>query len=153
MVTAEVRLDWKVPVNDGGAVRDAVWWRHYLPHNVDRVLAERGEAVGVGEGELVAQKRWLLEHMDDDRDRARRREAFAELHRINARLCAAHPALIAEADAAVSRAEVGVMNRKLAARRDWFWGLYWQGSGCGDQGSGSGLGAGDEALGGVASDE
>ena len=62
--------------------------------------------------------------MDDDRDSARRREAFREVIRINAHLVAAHPSLLRDSESQLAVARTGAANRQLARRRDWFFGLY-----------------------------
>ena len=120
-VTADAYLDFQTPVNDQAALSRAVWHRHHLKHNVDRYAAtDHPEA----DYPLVERKRDLLAHMDDDRDRARRRAAFDELHRINAELCDACPQVIRGAEAALDRTRAGLANRAIATRRDWFFGLY-----------------------------
>ncbi len=113
VATADLHLDFDAPVADTDELRRAVWRRHHLPHNVDRAL-----------GAIDPRKRTLLERMDDDRDRRRRRAAFERLHAINDELAAAHPELIAEARRGVDRARIGVENQRLARRRDWCFALY-----------------------------
>ena len=116
LATADVYLDFDAPLAERRDLRKAVWYRHHVKDNVDRYAAT--------DPALAARKRTLLAHMDDDRDRRRRRAAFDEVHRINDQLCAAHPGVIAEAEAALARTEAGVENRRIASRRDWFFGLY-----------------------------
>ncbi len=115
-VTADVFLDLGAPVTDRTALDRAVWHRHHLPHNLDRVL-------GLG-GEAVRRKRELIEHMDNDRDRARRRTAFGELHQINRDLVEQNPQAMALADRELGLARAGVRNARIAARRDWCFALY-----------------------------
>ena len=62
--------------------------------------------------------------MDDDRDRVRRARAFEELHEINSGLAAGHPEVLTEARMRLEDAEIGLANRKVAQKRDWFFGLY-----------------------------
>jgi len=116
LATADLYLNADAPQADRGELERAVWFRHHIKDNVDRYTE-------VDPG-LANRKHELLAHMDDDRDRRRRRAAFDEIHRINDALCRQHPDVIAEADARLARARVGVTNRRVAQRRDWFFGLY-----------------------------
>ncbi len=120
-VTADAYLEFQAPVNDQAALSHAVWYRQHIKHNVDRHAAVNRPEAG---HPLAQRKRDLLAHMDDDRDKARRRAAFDELHRINAELRNAYPQVIRDADTALDRATAGLANRAIAARRDWFFGLY-----------------------------
>jgi len=115
-VTADVYLDTGAPVAGSDELDHAVWRRHHLPHNLDRELAL--------DGEQVERKRELLEHMQDDRDRARRRSAYRELHRINHALADQHPDAMVLADRDLRLAEAGVNNARIATRRDWCFALY-----------------------------
>lgn len=121
LATADVHLEFGVPVHDEAALRDAVWMRHHIRDNVDRYLdpADAEQAL-----DLIARKRDLLAHMDDDRDKRRRREAFDAIHAINAELRQRFPEAVRSAEAELQRARQGVANRAAAARRDWFFGLY-----------------------------
>ncbi len=116
VVSADVRLRFDVPVADRAALDRAVWWRRHLPHNLDRALDL--------DGPQVQRKRDLLAHMDDDRDKGRRRAAFEALHQINASLVDAHPQALAEAQRRLVEAKVGLANQRAAQRRDWCMGLY-----------------------------
>lgn len=119
LATADVFLEFEgVPVGSPEDLRQAVWYAHHLPHNVDRELGLAAD------DPRVRAKRELLEHMDDDRDKARRRSAFELLHRLNAELAEQHPGAIAEAGRAVGRSRVGVENAAVAGRRDWPFLLY-----------------------------
>lgn len=121
LATADVFLDFEhVPVNPPEVLRQAVWRAHHLPHNLDRAL----KLPGAGDGRLVAEKRQLLKHMDDDRDKKRRRAAFERVHAINAALAAQHPGAIAAAKHGVEQARIGVTNRTIAGKRDWSFLLY-----------------------------
>jgi hypothetical protein len=139
VVSADVRMDFEVPVADRAEVDRAVWWAHHVPHNVDRALEKitpvpifpRVEKIGTGvifpaerTAALVARKREILTHMDDDRDKRRRAAAFAELHKINARLVEEHPDVVAHAGLDLERARTGLLNRQVTMKRDWFFGLY-----------------------------
>jgi len=121
LATADVRMDFGVPLNDRSALAHAVWARHHVRHNVDRQLD--GQRAGDA-AELISRKHDLLAHMDDDRDRARRRAAFEEVHQINAQLRDRFPRVVEAAQDAVTRAQHGLANQATAARRDWFFGLY-----------------------------
>ncbi|MFA9477712.1 hypothetical protein ACERK3_05320 [Phycisphaerales bacterium AB-hyl4] len=117
VVSADVYLPFDdVPVAGQDELAKAVWFRHYVPHNVDRVL-------GV-DGPTVRAKRDLLREMDRDRNRKRRRHAFERLHATNDQLLAEHPALLARADQRLADARQGVINAQLTGRRDWCFALY-----------------------------
>jgi len=112
VVTADVYLAMpEVPEADAHDLARARWRAHHAPHNVDRLLGL--------EDELSRRKRELLDHMDDDRDKARRAAAFREVHRVNEQLRAAHPEVTREAERELTRAETGRHNRGVLARRDW----------------------------------
>jgi hypothetical protein len=116
VVTADVTLPLAAPLADETQLRQAQWRLHHLPHNLDRELKL--------DSDTARRKRQRLAHMDDDRDPARRRESFDEIHAINAQLAAEHAGALHEARQQLQRARAGVANRRLAARRDWFFGLY-----------------------------
>jgi hypothetical protein len=115
-VTADVFLALGAPVADRAELDRAVWYRHHLPHNLDRVLGLDGQA--------AQRKREILEHMNDDRDKARRRAAFGELHQINRDLAEQHPQAVVSAQQKLHLAQVGVINARTSARRDWCFALY-----------------------------
>lgn len=116
-VSADLHLAFRnAPTSDPAIVARAVWYRHHAPHNIDRIASI--------DGPLVQRKRELLAHMNDDRDRKRRRAAFERLHAINAQLAAEHPHAIAEADRQLERARLGLHNAGQARRRDWCFALY-----------------------------
>lgn len=116
VATADVRVDFAVPVAEPEEVRRAVWRRHWLPHNLDRALGLSGEA--------VQRKRSLLDRMGDDRDRRRRARAFRELSEINAGWVEQHRGEIEAADSEAARAQAGLANRASARRRDWALAVY-----------------------------
>lgn len=116
VVTADLHLEFDAPVNTAADVRRAVWAAHHLPHNLDRVLNL--------DEPLAREKRELLAHMDDDRDKKRRRAAFEAIHRINRGLAAAHPEPLAAARRDLERARAGRANAAVARRRDWSFLLY-----------------------------
>lgn len=120
VATADLWLpfDASLPLAEPEHRRDALWYRHHLPHNIDRELNLDAS------DPRVARKHELLAHMDDDRDKARRAAAFAELHRINDQLAAEHADALERAEARVYATSVGVRNRRLATRRDWCFALY-----------------------------
>ncbi len=119
MVTADVRLPLEVPVASRQERDRAVWYRHHLPHNVDR----HAHLTPIGRAKASA-KAALLEQLRDEPGKRRKAAAFQGLHRINADLAKLHPELVAQARAAVARAEAGVRNAGVAARRDWPFVLY-----------------------------
>jgi hypothetical protein len=116
MVSSDVYLDLAVPVADRREVVSAKWYRHHLPHNIDRVLQLGGAA--------AMEKQQLLKHMHDDRHRPRRRQAFEKIQRINGDLARAYPHLLTEADQRLEQARMGMANRRVASKRDWCFALY-----------------------------
>lgn len=119
VASADVRLDFGVPVVDEDELQRAAWRVHHLPHNLDREVDSGGV-----DTEAAARKRWLVEHMNDDRDRRRRAAAFEEIHRINRQLGAAHRAVVTQAQEEFQRAKLGAANRDVAMKRDWCFALY-----------------------------
>ena len=105
LATADVRLGFDAPVADRDDVARAVWYRHHLPHNVDRIL-----------GEPDPRKAALFN--------AKGAAAYDRLHRINADLAVGHPELMREADDRLRRARIGVANAAVAGKRDWCFALY-----------------------------
>ena len=118
-VSADLRLEFDVPISDEQAVRDAQWWLHHLPHNIDRLAT-----IPTPLNPTVAEKRAVLSHMDDDRDSHRRARAFKRVHQINRNLVEANPAVITEARRRLEQAQIGVANQQIAGKRDWCFGLY-----------------------------
>ncbi|MEZ6193155.1 MAG: hypothetical protein R3C45_17925 [Phycisphaerales bacterium] len=114
--TADVHLDLGAPVADRAELDRVVWRRHHLPHNLDRELGL--------DGDTVKQKRELIAHMGDDRDRARRREAFKKIHQINNKLAGQHADALEAAERDLRLAQIGVKNARIARRRDWCFALY-----------------------------
>ncbi len=119
VVTADVTLPVRAPVADRAQVERAVWVAHHLPHNLDRV-----PSIAAGHPDLVNEKRVLLERMDDDRNRVRRRTAFDRVHVINDALADAHHALIDRAGTELNTARTGLSNAAVAGKRDWCFALY-----------------------------
>lgn len=115
-VSADVHLDLDVPTAAAGDVEQAVWLAHHLPFNMDRFVEV--------DPELAAEKRELIKHMDDDRDKHRRARAFRRVCAINEAFVAKHPDQLAAADRAVQTARVGLANMAALDRRDWCFGLY-----------------------------
>ncbi len=117
LATADVHLDFPgVPVNSPADVERAVWRAHHLPYNLEREFELTTP--------LAREKRGLLAHMHDDRDKQRRRAAYERIHQINRDLAAQHPEAIAKATLAVERAKTGVANAEIAGQRDWSFLLY-----------------------------
>ena len=116
VATADVTLDFDVPLADREELSRAKWYRHHTPHNVDRLLdLDTPEA---------RRKRELIEHMDDNRDRARRSAAYYEVQSINETLRRDHAEVVHAADRRLERAQRGLVNARTAARRDWPLFLY-----------------------------
>lgn len=112
VVTADLRLQWQgMAIAERSDLAHALWRRHHLPHNIDRELNL--------ESDIVREKRALLQHMDDDRDRKRRADAFRGIKAINEQLATEHADVIQAADDEVKRCRQGVKNRSIAQRRDW----------------------------------
>ncbi|MFN3168235.1 MAG: hypothetical protein ACE37H_14330 [Phycisphaeraceae bacterium] len=121
---AVVSADVYLPLSAPQATRDELiheqWFAHHLPHNVDLYT----DASDDTEAALRAEKRRLLDHMNDDRDKRRRSKAFQRIHAINAELCTRHRTKLAEAEARLTQARTGVANAAIARRRDWCFALY-----------------------------
>lgn len=117
VVTADVRLNWSGVAKAGSAcLRRAQWRVHHLPHNMDRELELKGPRID--------EKRHILLHMDDDRDRQRRATLFRRLHEINRTLALEHRDILEDAQEEVRRCQRGLANRQAAMRRDWPWLAY-----------------------------
>ncbi len=119
-VTADLTLNIDVPAATPAELRRAVWHRHHLPHNIDRVL----NSPDPHDQALAARKHAVLDRMSEDRDRQRRAQLFAQLHAINDELVSRHPRLIQQADETLDTARKGLANRHLLAKRDWPFFLY-----------------------------
>lgn len=119
VVSADVTLDFEVPVATQAELEEAVWFCHHLPHNVDR-FADPAWL----DPALLAEKRAILAGDPADHDKPTRRAARRRLRAINRALADAHPELIADADTTVTRARRGLANAKIARRRDWCFQLY-----------------------------
>lgn len=120
VVSADVYLPFDVPVATQAQRAHAQWLSHHLPHNLDRLVDSRDSA----EARLRREKRALLDHMHDDRDKRRRSKAFKRIHAINAELRSRHTRALEEAARRLQDARVGVRNAAIASRRDWFFALY-----------------------------
>lgn len=116
VVTADVKLNFDVPVADRKEIDQAAWWAHHLPHNIDRVLKL--------DGPQVESKRQLLANMNDDHDRIRRSAAFAKIHQINNSLAKEHRDVIDKSLRRLSEAKIGQANQRIAYRRDWCFALH-----------------------------
>ena len=117
VVSADVHLGLDAPQATRAEADRAVWFRHHLPHNIDRY------AQGLDPG-LLAEKAGVVtgratDHPTPARVRARRR-----LREINRGFAAQHAGLITQADHAVASARRGLANAAVAARRDWCFAFY-----------------------------
>lgn len=119
VVSADLRMDFAVPVADDGAVAHAAWWSHHVAHNVDRAVPP--SAV---DRQQVQRKRFLIDHMDDDRDPQRRAAAFAQIHAINDALGRAHRGVLERAGQNLEETKLGRANQRVALKRDWCFALY-----------------------------
>ena len=126
VVSADVHMPFTagVPITDRRELERAVWWRHHLPHNLDRVGAPTGDTRLREWNSLVSAKHATLAVLSGPRDRVARAKAFADLHRINAALAAHRADLLKDADTSLARARAGVENARIAERRDWSFALY-----------------------------
>jgi len=120
IVTADMMLGLDAPLATRDELERAVWFDHHLPFNVDRYAQAQDDA----EASLEQEKRTLLDHMNDDRDKRRRAVAFKRIHAINAKLQQHHRAMIEESRRGAARARLGVDNAAIAHRRDWCFALY-----------------------------
>ena len=120
VVSADLYLPFEVPVASQEQLNQAVWFDHHLPFNVDRFTQSKDEQ----EQAMVAEKRELLAHMNDDRDKRRRAKAFKRIHEINATLRDTHQQAVKEAEHKKREARIGVRNSRIAQRRDWCFALY-----------------------------
>jgi hypothetical protein len=120
MATTDLTLGPEVlgdlPVADRGHLDRAIWYRHHLPHNIDRCLGL--------DGPLVQEKQNVLEQMTQDHDRRRRAGYFARIHQINWELAQQHPQAIDQAQKQLDDAHLGQSNRKIALKRDWCFALF-----------------------------
>jgi hypothetical protein len=119
VVSADLFLDFDVPLADRRELAHAQWWAHHLPHNLDRTSG--GLEL---DASLVQEKRHLLARMGDDRDRGRRRAAFNRLHALNEQMARERPDMLEAASRRLRDARIGTANAKVAARRDWCFALY-----------------------------
>ena len=119
VVSADLFQDFEVPFADTATFQRAVWWTQHLKYNVDRV-----KGVQSLDPQIVARKRYLLDHMNDDRDRVRRAAAFAEIRQINDDLVRMAPDLMLQAQQQLDRARSGIANQTAARKRDWCFALY-----------------------------
>lgn len=119
VVTADLRFDFDAPIATLDNVRQAQWWMHHLPHNLDRHadLPEEARA-------LAKRKAACLARMDDDRDPARRQKLFQEIHGINDQLAALMPQPLDAAQMNLDNARIGVDNQAIARKRDWCFALH-----------------------------
>lgn len=120
VVSADLYLGFDAPQGTREQMHRAFWFRGHLPYNLDRFT----QPIDSAEAELVREKRRLIEHMDDDRDKRRRSKAFKRIHAINAELCQRHAEELAQSREQAWQARVGVVNADIAARRDWCFALY-----------------------------
>lgn len=106
VVSADLMMDFAVPVADRAELARAVWRRHHLAHNMD------------------PRKRELLDEMSATRNRVERAAIFHRMHQRNTEAAIANPEPLREAEHAVSRARSGITNAAIARKRDWCFALY-----------------------------
>ena len=123
VATADVRLSFPhLPLADAAALARARWRVHHAPHNVDRLLKlddtltrEKQRVLTT----ILAPHARHARHARHATTRRHRQLAFTHLHRINARLAAAHPHVIAHAHDELRQTRLGLANAATARRRDW----------------------------------
>lgn len=120
VVSADAYLAFDAPLASRAERDHAVWFGHHLPFNVDRYA----EPTDDEEAAIVQEKRELLDHMDDDRDKRRRAKAFKRIHEINARLRRIHHQMLLDARLRIRNAQIGVTNARVAHVRTWCFALY-----------------------------
>ncbi|MCC5829713.1 MAG: hypothetical protein JJU36_09740 [Phycisphaeraceae bacterium] len=111
LASADAFLDWSVPVNGQKELRDAIWWRHHLPHNVDRFQPV--------DDELRQRKRRTIQLLAQPLTREVKAAWFEQLKELNRTLANAFPGALAEADRRLHQARQGVRNQSIAGKRDW----------------------------------
>ncbi len=111
IVSANVYLPFKEPVATVEDLCHEIWRAHWLPHNMDRALQLQGESVN---------RKWqLIQDMDMDRNRQRRKKAWQEINAINHALVECHTDVIEKSQAALEQARVGLKNKSVSNKRDW----------------------------------
>ena len=117
MATADVRLEFDVPVAEPAELHRAVWYRHHLPHNIDRYAEV--------DAEKLREKQDLLRTLaGKSAGRGAKRDAFRRLHELNRAMVNEHRGLLEVADRRLAAARAGVANYTTARRRDWWIGCY-----------------------------
>jgi len=112
VATADLRFESHAPTAQTADLDRTVWYRHHLPHNLDRALHLEST-------ELGQEKADILRHMHDDRDKARRKRAYLRLQQINETLRSQHQRAIADAHVALATTQQGIRNGDILHRRDW----------------------------------
>ena len=116
VVSADIQLDFNAPIVCRDELAQAIWYRHHLPHNIDRLLPLDGQA--------AQQKQNLLSQMNLNRDPIRRAQVYAKIRQINEELAASYPDALAESQSRVQHAAIGFANSRIAQRREWCFTLY-----------------------------
>jgi len=120
VVSADVHMDFGLPTATPGHLTRAIGHAHRLWHNVARFMQRPAPR----DAALQQEKRQLLMHMDDDRDKRRRAKAFKRIHQINAELRERHADQIKGAQRDAEDARAGIANASMTRRRDWCFALY-----------------------------
>ena len=118
-VSADLPMNFSVPVADHDKLHHAQWWSHHIPHNLDRTTSNKHTP-----HRLTLEKRNLIDHMNDDRNPIRRATAYQRIHQINAQLAKIYPHVLTDAANRLTHAQIGVLNHKIATKRDWCFALY-----------------------------
>ncbi|MAX26546.1 MAG: hypothetical protein CMJ19_18795 [Phycisphaeraceae bacterium] len=117
IASADLYMQWDVPLAHQEDVEQAVCHLHHLRHNIDHYTEV--------DPELANIKAQLIEQLADRHaDRKEKKVWFKQLHAINDQFCEDHVELLNDAYNKLTRAKQGIRNRKLASRRDWPFFLY-----------------------------
>ena len=114
VVSADVFLDFNVPLASAHDLARAIWWLHHLPHNIDR----HADAATL-DPDLVSRKHAALAVLRDSEDPHTKAAAFAKLHKLNAQLATTHANLIDSAKANLAATKRALQNHQITTHRDW----------------------------------
>jgi len=119
VVSADLYMNFNVPLADRKQLDHALWYRHHLPHNINRYVN-----INPTLKPLVQRKMQLIQHMNDDRDRNRRQQAYHDIQETNRMLAAAYDDEIGRADQNLETARIGLANSRIARKRNWCFAFY-----------------------------
>lgn len=111
VASADVHIPFDVPMHDADDERHAIWWRHHLPHNIDRYQAVHPQT--------RIEKQEIIQLLSQPMNRDIKQGWFEKLKNLNRRLAEEHTDAIEQADRQLKQVHIGRINRQLALRRDW----------------------------------